>query len=125
MDAGYLSVTQWWFVALVVSALFPAAFYYCLRSRKGALYSLVGPAIGALSVLGYSGMRGHAEEEALVMFSVSLLSVALLIVAVRPEVLRYAERARRGEEYEVPKWKVNLYAVLTLSFAVGLLFLLL
>lgn len=48
MDAGYLTVGQWWIVAPVVSALLPAAFCFCLRIRKGALLSLTAPAMGLL-----------------------------------------------------------------------------
>ncbi|OEJ95866.1 hypothetical protein J116_016660 [Streptomyces thermolilacinus SPC6] len=120
-----LTAGQWWIVALAVSALVPAAFYFCLRSVKGAVFSLAVPVIGALSVLGFSAGRGHAEVEALVMYSVSMLSLALLLAALRPEVRTYAERRRRGEEYAAPKWKVNLYAVLVLAFATGLMVLLL
>ncbi|MDT9685714.1 hypothetical protein RND61_27145 [Streptomyces sp. TRM76323] len=125
MVAERLTVGQWWIVAFAVSALVPAAFYFCLRSGKGAAYSLVAPALGALAVLGHGRLRGHAEKEALVIFSVALLSVALLLVAIRPDVRTYAEKARRGEEHVIPKWKVNLYAALTLAFAVAVMVLLL
>jgi len=125
VDAGYLTVGQWWIVAIAVSALFPAAFYFCLRSKKGAIYSLIGPALGALSVLGASGKRGHSEEEALVIFSAAMLPLSLLLIAIRPDVRKYAEKARIGEEYEIPKWKINLYAVLVLAFAIAVMFLLL
>lgn len=116
--AGHVTVGQWWLVAIAVSLLLPAALYFCLRSKKGALYSLVVPAIGAFSVGGHSRVRGHVAEEALVMYSVALLSIALLLVAMRPDVREYAERAEVGEEYEIPKWKVSLYAVLVLGFAI-------
>ncbi|MGY0069359.1 hypothetical protein ACWZEH_21730 [Streptomyces sp. QTS137] len=125
MAAEYLTVGQWWIVALVVSAFFPAAFYYCLRNKKGALLSLMAPALGALSVLGHNELRDHGEVEALVMYSVSVLSVSLLVAAFRPDVVKQAAMARAGKEYEAPKWKVNLYAVLTLTLALGLMVLLL
>ncbi|MFD3734526.1 hypothetical protein [Streptomyces sp. NPDC058632] len=109
----------------MVSALFPAAFYYCLRNRKGALLSLMAPALGVLSVLGHNELRDHGAVEALVMYSVSVLSVSLLVAALRPEVVKQAATARTGKKYEAPKWRINLYAVLTLTLALGLMVLLL
>jgi preprotein translocase subunit Sec61beta len=123
--AEQLTGGQWWIVALAVSALVPVAFFFCLRSTKGAVLSLLVPAIGAFSVVGLSTGQGGGEREALVIHSVSMLALALTVTALRPEVVRYAELTRRGEEYEAPKWKINLYAVLTLAFAIGLMVLLL
>ncbi|WP_405616506.1 hypothetical protein OG292_23675 [Streptomyces sp. NBC_01511] len=125
MKAADLTVEQWWIVALVTPALFVAAVYFCVRNKRAALYSLIAPALGAISVIGHSRIRGHVETEALVIFSTCMLSLALLLVAMRPEVRKIAEKARLGEEYEIPKWKINLYAVLVLTFATVVVFLLL
>jgi hypothetical protein len=103
VKAEDLTVGQWWIVALTTSALLVAAFYFCLRSKKGAVYSLIAPALGAISVFGHSRIRGHTGIEALVIFSTSMLSLALLLVAIRPDVRKYAEKARIGEEYAIPK----------------------
>ncbi|MFG3406379.1 hypothetical protein [Streptomyces sp. NPDC048142] len=125
MQAETLTAGQWWIVALATSAVFLGAVHFTLRNGKATLYSLIAPAAGGISVLGASSARGHSEVEALIMFSASLLSVALFFVAIRPELEKIRAAARVGETYEIPKWKTGLYGVLVVTFAVVVVFLLL
>lgn len=124
MKAENLTVEQWWIVALAAAALFLAAFHFCFRHKKATVCALIAPALGAASVLGYSSVRDHTETEALVIFSASMVSLALLLVAIRPDMQKIREKALVGEKYEIPKWKVNLYGVLVVTFAVVVVFLL-
>ncbi|MEU3318305.1 hypothetical protein [Streptomyces sp. NPDC006785] len=125
MQAESLTTAQWWLVAAATSALLLAAVHYTFRNGKATLLSLIAPAAGAVAVLGASGLRGHGEMEALVMFSASMLAVALLVLALKPELPRMKAAARAGETYEAPKWKTGLYGVLTVAFAVTVAFVLL
>ncbi|MFI1930276.1 hypothetical protein [Streptomyces sp. NPDC020330] len=125
MSAESLTTGQWWIVAVAASAALLAAVHFCFRNRRATVYSLIAPALGAVAVLGFRGAHDHSEVEALVIFSVSLLSLALLIVAMRPDMEKIRARALTGETYEVPKWKINLYGVLVVAFAVVVVFLLL
>ncbi|MFD5205844.1 hypothetical protein ACFWIP_22720 [Streptomyces anulatus] len=125
MQAESLTTGQWWIVAVAASAVFLAAVHYCFRNRRATVCSLIAPAIGAATVLGFGRARDHSEVEALIIFSVSLLSLALLIVAMRPDMERIRAKALAGETYEIPKWKINLYGVLVVAFAVVVVFLLL
>lgn len=125
MRAEDLTVGQWWIVALATSALLVAAFYFCFRHRTATLYSAIAPALGAVSVMGHSFKRGHTEPEALVMYSAAMLALALLLVAMRPDVRRIEKKHRLGETYEVPKWRTGLYGLLVTAFAVVVTFLVL
>ncbi|MGW1680288.1 hypothetical protein [Saccharopolyspora sp. NPDC002376] len=125
MKAEDLTVGQWWIVALATSALIPAAIYFCFRSKKGAAYSVILPALVEVpALIGiYGRPRGHMEIEAmkievLGLHSISMLSIALLLVAMRPEARKAVEKARLGEEYEIPKWKTYFYGVLLLIFII-------
>lgn len=125
MSAESLTTGQWWIVAVAASVSFLAAVHFCFRNRRATVYSVIAPALGAGTVLGFDGTHGHSEMEALVIFSVSLLSLALLVVAIRPDMEKIRARALTGETYEVPKWRINLYGVLVVAFAVVVVFLLL
>lgn len=125
MSAESLTTGQWWIAAPAASLSFLAAIHFCFRNRRATAYSVIAPVLGAGTVLGFDGTHGHSEMEALVVFSVSLLSLALLIVAIRPDMEKIRARALTGETYEVPKWRINLYGVLVVVFAVVVVFLLL
>ncbi|MBC9727855.1 hypothetical protein [Streptomyces sp. TRM68367] len=125
MKAEDLTVGQWWIVAVATSALFMAAFYFCFRHKKATLYSVIAPALGAVSVMGHSFMRGHTEPEALVIYSASMFSLALLLFAMRPEVRQMEKKHRLGETYEVSKLKSGLYGLLVTTLAIVIVFLVL
>ncbi|MFI5656387.1 hypothetical protein ACIA71_34815 [Streptomyces anulatus] len=125
VQAESLTAGQWWIVALVVSALFLGAVHFTLRNGRATLYSLIAPVAGGISVLGASRARGHSEVEALIMFSASLLSLALFLVALRPELEKIRAKALVGETYEIPKWKSGVYGILVVTFAVVAVFMLL
>ncbi|MFF0331585.1 hypothetical protein ACFYUM_03300 [Streptomyces fimicarius] len=125
MQAESLTTAQWWLVALATSAVLLAAVHFTFRNGKATLLSLIAPVLGGTTVLGAAGVRDHAEVEALIMFSASMLAVALLVLALKPELPRIRAAALAGETYEMPKWKTGLYGVLAVAFAVTVVFVLL
>ncbi|WP_052849435.1 hypothetical protein [Streptomyces avicenniae] len=125
MRAEELTLGQWWLVNLAVVVLFVAAFHFCFRNGKATAFSLIAPALGAVSAAGASAGRGDGGREALVIYFAAMLSLALLLVALRPEITRMLRLALAGENYEPTKWRIYAYTSLTLVLAVGITFYLL
>ncbi|MFE2040200.1 hypothetical protein ACFXAZ_04565 [Streptomyces sp. NPDC059477] len=125
MAAQHLSVGQWWIVAVATSALFVVAFHFAVRNRRATAYALIAPVLGALSVVAHSRARGQTGTEALVIFAACTFSMTLVLIVIRYETLKSEQKARAGEKYVLPKWKANVYGLLTVAFACVIAFLLL
>ncbi|MFG2843369.1 hypothetical protein ACGF12_09355 [Kitasatospora sp. NPDC048296] len=115
-----LSVATWWWIAVLVTAVFWAIWVPSMPTREYRIMTALAPFGGALVLLGHYEIKGMDPADALSMFSTAILFFALGAVGHRRKLAQRLMEAKREGRSDRDVMPVAMMAQILLSLTAGL-----
>ncbi|MFJ9842435.1 hypothetical protein ACIRYZ_18520 [Kitasatospora sp. NPDC101155] len=115
-----LSVATWWWIAVLVTAVFWAIWVPSMPTREYRIMTVLAPFGGALVLLAHYEIKGMDPADALSMFSTAILSFGLGAVGHRRKLAQRLMEAKREGRSDRDVMPVAMMGQILLSLTAGM-----